>query len=101
MWSWLPALVGAIFAIIKGLFGIDKPAQVTHVETPSPLPPPVPADVLRDLGITSDATGITGGAFPTAADSDRMHHRTHGGDTTRLYSSRPAIESDDERESQR
>jgi len=65
MWSWLPALFSVLLTIAKGLFGIDKPQQVTTHETPSPLPPPDPADVLRSLGIAPDATGKTGGAFPT------------------------------------
>lgn len=77
MLSWLPAAASALLAILKGLFGLDTPQKRTIHETPSPLPPPAPADVLRDLGIAPDANGITGGAFPTApaAPDDGLHDR--------------------------
>lgn len=101
-WGWIPALVTAVLAVIKGLFGIDKPQENTIHETPPPLPPPDPADVLRDLGIAPDANGATGGTFPTApAADDGMHDRAHGRDTARLHSPRATPASDDERESER
>lgn len=105
MWSWLPAAVSALLTIIKGLFGIDKPQQRTINETPSSLPPPAPADVLRDLGITPDATGTTGGAFSTRpdphADTIRLHAGSNGGSAARADSPRSTAEDFGERVSQR
>ena len=102
MWSWIPAVIAALFAVIKGLFGTDKPAKETHVETPSPMPPPDTADILRDLGITSDANGATGGAFPTVpAAPDGMHDRADHRNTAHLHSPWPTAAGDDERDSDR
>lgn len=101
MWSWIPAAVSAVLAILKGLFGLDTPQRKTTHETPSPLPPPAPADVLRDLGIAPDATGTTGGAFPTAPVADRLHHRSDGGGASHSDSSGATAAGDGERDSQR
>jgi hypothetical protein len=108
MWSWIPAIISALLAVAKGLFGLDKPAAETRDEKPPPLAPPAPADVLRDLGITSDATGKTGGAFPSFPVVQRpdgslvgLYTRSNGGDTTRIHLPRATLEGDEERESTR
>ncbi len=81
MWSWLPALIAALLAVVKGLWGTDRPTQVTTDEKPSPLPAPADADVLRDLGVTpsgatvSAGAGFSGGSFPTIPfDGDATPH---------------------------
>lgn len=66
--AWVITLLSAIasiaLTIAKGIFGTDKPQQVTTDEKPSPLPPTERDQVFKNLGLP-----------PTPAPDDRMHDR--------------------------
>ena len=54
--SWVGVVVAAVLAIIKGLFGIDKPAttEVKHEKPEKPVGVPAAVDVYRELGLRVD-----------------------------------------------
>lgn len=104
MWSWLPATISAIVVVLKALFGIDKPQQVTTNEKPSPLPAPDSVDVLRDLGIASSATADRTGfrqSVDPRADTLRLHIRADSGSPTRADPPRSTPADFGERDSDR